>query len=427
MSFLPWYEADPARLQKELDALTAVEVNHTVDGASKRQGIFKIELTIDCGNVAFDLLDRDEPLVLQVVFPDNYPYFRPDVYAPGLSLPRHQDPFHKNLCLLQQPTSNWSPEWTLVGYLQEQLPKVLEKGSVEDQAAVAADRDERAEPISVYYADTSLPVIFDSSWADAVPIQDEEIILLGKAHTGLPVDATFPMRMAVLETQVSSGESVGVLPKTLRDDYPQTMEGVIIRLKQNPPSANANESLIWLKGLASKYRVDISNKGHINLQTGVRLTGFIGLNFPEEVEPGRMGMGWLFLITVSIKERYTLPTKKAQYHDRLSSFYAKPLRAGKGDLQVRVPKLVGLKKKCVAVAGLGAIGAPAALEFARNQLGELRLLDFDIVEPATTVRWPLGLTYSGWHKTAALEDFIGKHYPATEVKKFNHKVGAGIP
>ena len=33
---------------------------------------------------------------LIVVYPDNYPYFRVQVFAPGLDLPFHQNPFERN-------------------------------------------------------------------------------------------------------------------------------------------------------------------------------------------------------------------------------------------------------------------------------------------------------------------------------------------
>lgn len=427
MSLLPWFEADPDRLQKELDSLTALGVKHHVDAASRRYGILQLDLTIEDSNPAFDLAGSPEPLVLQVILPDNYPYFRPEVFAPGLSMPRHQDPFGKNLCLLQQPTANWEPQWTLVEYLQSQLPKVLRKGNVQDPVTVAADPEEQAEPVSVYYSNSNLPVIFDGSWADEIPVQDRDILLLGKAHIGLPEEVGYPMRMAVLDITTVSGDKAGELPDSFRKHFPRSIDGVILRLKEAPPTGKASEDLAWLKKLAASAQIDISSKQQLPSKDGVKLIGFIGLNFPEEVKPGVMGMGWVFLITFSVRDSYPVLGRKAMQYDRSVSNYGKPLRAGKGDFQVRVPKLAGLKNKSIAVVGLGAIGAPATIEFARNQLGELRLLDFDIVEPGTTVRWSLGLASSGLLKTEALKTFIEENYPNTFVRAFNHKIGTVVP
>jgi hypothetical protein len=53
----------------------------------------------------------------------------------------------------------------------------------------------------------------------------------------------------------------------------------------------------------------------------------------------------------------------------------------------------------------------------------LRLLDFDLVSPATTVRWPLGAPAFGQQKTAALLDFINEQYPRTNVQVVDHRVG----
>ena len=41
-----------------------------------------------------------EEVELRVVYPDSFPFMRPEVFAPGLLLERHQNPVDRNLCLL---------------------------------------------------------------------------------------------------------------------------------------------------------------------------------------------------------------------------------------------------------------------------------------------------------------------------------------
>ena len=66
--------------------------------------------------------------------------------------------------------------------------------------------------------------------------------------------------------------------------------------------------------------------------------------------------------------------------------FVKAGRASRRDLTLRMPELTPLADKVVAVFGLGCIGGPSALEFARAGVGELRVLDHDAVDPGTIGR-----------------------------------------
>jgi hypothetical protein len=74
--------------------------------------------------------------------------------------------------------------------------------------------------------------------------------------------------------------------------------------------------------------------------------------------------------------------------------------------------------------GLGAIGAPLALELARNQVGKLRQLESDDVEAAQTVRWPFGLDAVGRPKLETVAQFIERNYPFSDMERFAHKLGS---
>jgi hypothetical protein len=105
-------------------------------------------------------------------------------------------------------------------------------------------------------------------------------------------------------------------------------------------------------------------------------------------------------------------------------YYAKVLRMSRDDLQVRIPKLRPLANHTIAIAGVGALGGPSAIELAKAGIKELRLLDFDLVEPGPTVRWPLGLSVAGKLKTSAIKKFIEKNFPETKVTIETLKIGA---
>jgi hypothetical protein len=57
-------------------------------------------------------------------------------------------------------------------------------------------------------------------------------------------------------------------------------------------------------------------------------------------------------------------------------------------------------------------------------LGDLRILDYDFVEPGSVVRWPIGITAAGHRKTLKLLETISFNYPYTKVTSYNWKLGA---
>lgn len=96
----------------------------------------------------------------------------------------------------------------------------------------------------------------------------------------------------------------------------------------------------------------------------------------------------------------------------------------------RIPELKPLRDRAIAIFGLGCLGAPSALEFARAGISELRILDNDIVDPGTTVRWPLGIPYAGKAKVQVIADFIQMNYPHTKVEgrhALKHRIGSIRP
>src|ERR671936_164582 len=94
-----WVQRFPGRLEWELDDFG-------------RRGLHDFRLDereIANGRVVLDgeTTWKGETIPLRIVYPDLFPYFRPEVFAPGLKLGRHQNPFEGNLCLLEAPTRAW--------------------------------------------------------------------------------------------------------------------------------------------------------------------------------------------------------------------------------------------------------------------------------------------------------------------------------
>ncbi len=77
-----------------------------------------------------------------------------------------------------------------------------------------------------------------------------------------------------------------------------------------------------------------------------------------------------------------------------------------------------VKKAKVAVAGLGGLGSHIAVMLARTGVGQLLLVDFDIVEPSNLNRQNYGIRHLGMHKTQALQQQINEINPfiKTDIK-----------
>ena len=105
------------------------------------------------------------------------------------------------------------------------------------------------------------------------------------------------------------------------------------------------------------------------------------------------------------------------------AIFSRAGRAGPEDMLLRVPELQPLRLKTICVFGLGCIGAPSVLEFARAGVGKLKLLDGDFVDPSTVCRWPLGLSVAGLNKADVLAAVIKRDYPYTEVESYVHRLG----
>lgn len=81
-----------------------------------------------------------------------------------------------------------------------------------------------------------------------------------------------------------------------------------------------------------------------------------------------------------------------------------------------------LKQGRVAIAGLGGLGSNIAIMLARIGVGQLLLVDFDIVEPSNLNRQSYNIGHLGMPKTTALEKQIAEINPFIQVETQNIKV-----
>lgn len=81
-----------------------------------------------------------------------------------------------------------------------------------------------------------------------------------------------------------------------------------------------------------------------------------------------------------------------------------------------------VKRGKIAIAGLGGLGSNIAIMLARIGVGQLMLVDFDIVEPSNLNRQSYYISHLGMPKTIALKKQIEEINPFITVKTQNTRV-----
>jgi molybdopterin/thiamine biosynthesis adenylyltransferase len=399
----PWWDRYPGRYQQEIDALNASGIPYAIDAEAKRKGFLRIDASpIVEGRTIHVVAD----------YPELFPWFRFEVRAPEESLSHHQHPFGKNLCVFPRDTYYWRPgSDTLAGVLLEQLPAVLSSGAaVEGDAAV---EELQGEPFSDYYDYlASSIVLVDGSWrlADGT---DCGTALVGVDRTDVTAgpDRVPVLRAAALEIRSDQGILLYDAGTTVKERFQTHRTARWSRLAR-PPATN-NFTAVFQVLAEADARAPILGKNKVG---GGQLSIRIGL-FAEEQSwravGDRMGQGWLVACrfeSQASNQRGRTHRKKGTeafcYLARLGRFFPE-------DVLQRAPELLPIRNKVVTQIGLGCIGAPSALEFARSGIGEFRAVDHDHIDPATLVRWPRGLSAAGFRKDEVIREIIRSDYPFT--------------
>ena len=417
---MSWWEHFPGRLEYEIQALENAGYTCKKDDESFKRGPGALRISTT--------LEGWGAIRLTVRFSYFYPYFPFQVFAEELKLKHHLQPFSKNLCLIGRAPERWYPEWTIAQVLDEMLPKALEAGHTDDADRAKILEQDQAEPFSNYYRySPGSSVIWDSRWT-LPPGISEGSLLIG-FHPNKPAEKerrdlnsehldrkqrelmALPQNGAVLKVMDDRRELLFEADPRIRQLFSETCQnGWWVRLESPIPEDDPIKffSALMERRPSLKRRLDVSLKSRYSFTT------IIGVVFPEEVARREVADGWLYL-------RVTLYKKKGQI--QYWPLLMRPQRGGLFDLSSRLPFFSLLNQKKVALIGLGCLGAPSALELARSGIGELRIMDHDVVDVGTTVRWPFGFAEAGNDKVDIITSYIGQHYPYTAVVPFHLPLG----
>lgn len=417
-----WWVRHPERLAREHAELTARGVAFTPNERALAAGIYQLDLQHPA---IPGIAEAGFPLV--AIYPDGYPYFPVHVEAPTITLPHHQNPFAKNLCLLGR-TQRWRPQSdSLAGLLASQLEPVLIAGRSTHVEEYEELEEHVPEPITAYYPyQQGSCVLFAITPPSAVPAALNQGTLVLAVETPAHAPVPHVLRGVVLEVRDERGIVVQQADEALMARFRQArrIEARWVRAEA-PTTADEPEKIAAMIYSAAeridprkpnKYPTDLPD---VHLRARAIL-------FREEQNwrgaQDAMGDGWAIAVRLGKPDEARKREKRVAPDER--TYLARMSPYAERDLRVRAPSLSLLRHRHVAVFGLGCLGAPSALEFGRASIRSLRLLDHDFVESGTTVRWPLGIGAAGYDKVGVLKAFIQHNYPYTEiVASERHRLG----
>ena len=388
----PWWDEWPSRLEYELNELKQVGGN-----------ILEVEKDADAGllQVTFTYILNGKETKFEAEYPPTYPYTRFELYAPDLDLKHHQNPLLKNLCVLPRRSENWDLAYTVGGFLRERVGQVIAAASAPDAVTASGLEVEQAEPVATY-----LPYANDSNVLIDPEFHVPPIVQGGTFNLGIRSLSENTLRGAVLDFWGSDGSVIYAAPQNIRNLYKSTRVFKWARSENLPiVQPKAFESELAAQGVIAEPEWTFA--GSIDVR---------GIVAPDEIAWRTQGETLVCLVRV-VKNANGFRSGKYW-----STFLARPDRLPRAS--IRAPELAALPGTKIAVVGAGCLGAAAALEFARAGVGEIRIMDSDVVEAPTTMRWPLGLPAAGRQKVIAVWDFITTNYPNTSVVPVIRRYGA---
>lgn len=431
LPLLPWWQQWEGRLETELRRFAERDLPVTVV-EDPRQGATRLVLESRA-----PLPQGGDTRVL-VVYPDGFPHRKFAVYAPDIALARHQAP-GGNLCVFPRDARYWHPDCMSADTVADDVPRLIrlvEAGGNELRNA----EDPQGEPFTTYYQAINLGGVVVDERAGAASLTEG---MGGSMHIAFdsqqvewlqgvpdPIPANWRLNMGQgLLLSIKDNHATDLLGEPherLRASFAPTIEGRWTYLAE-PPRVDSAE-LLWQAAIDADHHL----AGWANNTNGLQL---IGLCTREEVQQDIYENAWVFLSRLVTKDRAKgrnarsgNPSKRnAVRHAASKPTIVRALRWAPADLSIRIPELAPLRSATVAVVGLGSLGAPLVQELVKARVGQIRITDFDHLEPGTSVRHPLGLSDAGLDKGLALFRWAQRHNPEVDVQPIGSMIGAASP
>jgi molybdopterin/thiamine biosynthesis adenylyltransferase len=409
MSFLPWYERSPERLEMEKTAYADEGLDFELDASLlERRGVVEFAGAVAVGG---------EVRRLRVVYPSNFPNVRPEVVydaAEAAPFARHQNPYERNLCLLRNEDFAWDEDDT--GAMMVRQAASLIEANLAGSQAVAAGEVDAPEPASAWlpYTEGASLIVLEQPHPAAVSgAFGEFTVAVRLPYPGYPFVQAF---LVGVEPADGGSKSAWRLSQTLRDavGLADEFKGSWVRTGEPPPylpgpdgrgRGGHAEYLKWAGGVDRKLDYRLSRQ--VNKQPKVK--SFAAIYPDEGPQRGQFHDNWLVGLELPEMPRHRL---------KQGAMLLRPYLWTADDAARRVPSLRGLDAKQVMVFGLGALGSPLAAGLARAGVGRMLYVDPDVVDPGPFVRQDFDLRDVGLSKVMAALLRAKAANPRLEVEGF---------
>lgn len=386
-----WWERSELTVESQVDAIRRDGLEFELDE----------ELLRSSGLVVFSgqlrLEDRRSPA--HVVIPPGFDLGEhPVVIAPELDVGRHRSP-HGPLCLDHSILGESEP---MSGAEAIERAERLWWLWENDRAQLAVEEADAPDPWANYVdhtPGTSLTMIgAEVEGADR-----------GYLHFGLT--SLYPLRGALQKLRVT-------LPAALTAEIPDSPNAVLrgpfeliapwLRLPVHPPVANLTEAIQWLEREHRALTERAIRHADALRAEHPEMPALIGFVYPDEgPRRGEMHDTWMFVL-VRPSRQVELP---------------RPFVLRSNERWLRQPQLKGLATTKAAVVGVGALGSQVADLLARAGVGEIVLIDNDIVTPGNRTRHEVDLADLGRPKTLAVADRLRRVNPWISVATWEARLG----
>lgn len=376
-------------------------IRFSIDEPRRQSGVLAMRLTVP------DSITKAGDLELEARFPDFYPHFRPQVFAPSLRLPHHQDPFGGNVCLIARGSRLWSEADTLGWLLRVQLPLTL--------AAAQSPDPLQGEPASHYFGYVSGAVVLVDS--DHLPPDDA---VQGNVQMRIPSEPVLPQLDGLWMSSIRSFEWTS--GKATGSRTTQSVDGIDIEtgwVRLADVTSHASPEKLW--EAAEEACGSRLNTGH-PISSELHLQHLVVL-FPEEHGPGEIGTG--VLVLGRVQDTRNRAQRRSSKVDAMPTAHhlVRTARAGKSDLTARAPDLTNASGAHVLLVGCGALGSTIADQLARSGIRKLSVVDGDNLEPGNLLRHAATIREVGLNKAEAVAKIAVAANPELDVQAIGKKLG----
>lgn len=326
---------------------------------------------------------------LRIIYPDGYPSFPPTVISDvedDLVLIRHQTKLNRVLCCFGFSSERWRADFTAREVLQEAEELITHFSPMTLNEENLGD-DMVPEPIVNQYnysfGGLLIPTPFgDWSFDDLEDINEGTLKYPNKIKRGILTG----IKVSGQNNLADTGYGHWLKGSTIFKVY-------IYKVK-NPPPLNTDNIFEWL--------------GENNIRYYPKKNQFMIFVFEDEWgKKGNKRTAWIAL---------KLFQEQAQW--------VRCYLVSDDDFNIRTPYGVKLRNKKVMLVGVGSLGSIVATTLAQEGIGKFHLVDYDIYEPANTIRHQVRQDLFALPKVDVVAERILELSPKTDISVYRMAIGS---